>query len=66
MNISSVSNISTFQAARTQQQVSVAVFKKAMDVAEAQGQAAIALLEAAADTASQIQESEGHQLDVTI
>ena len=66
MNIGSVSDISAFQAARTQQQIGVAVLKKALDVADAQGQAAIALIESAAESIDQIQNNDGHQLDVTV
>ena len=65
MNVGSVSDISAFQAIRTQEQIAMAVFRKTLDVAEAQGDAAISLLESAAETADQIQESARHQLDVT-
>ena len=65
MNVGSVSDISAFQAIRTQEQIAMAVFRKTLDVAEAQGDAAISLLESAAETADQIQEAARHQLDVT-
>ncbi len=50
MQIPTASDISAFKAAETQQKVGTAVLKKSLDVAKAQGQAAISLLESAAET----------------
>ena len=66
MNVGNVSDISALQAARIQEQIGMAIFKKTLDVAEAQGQAAISLIESAAETAEQVLESAGPPLDVTV
>ena len=45
---------SALQAAQVQQQVGVAVARKTLDAAEAQGEAAVSLLQAAADFQQQM------------
>lgn len=51
MDIPSVASVSAMQAALLQQQVQIAVLAKANATATAQGEAAVALLEAAAQIA---------------
>lgn len=50
--------------AQLHQEVSVKVARKAMDAAEAQGQAAIDLIQAAAQVAKSYHPSKGHAIDV--
>lgn len=48
-DIPSIAAVSAFQQGQLAQQVSVAVAKKSLDAAKAQGQAAISLLQAAVE-----------------
>jgi hypothetical protein len=66
MVTSLASDFSAIQAAQTQQAVGVAVAKKSMDAAKQQGQAAISLLESAAQIQQQsLNPNVGRNLDVT-
>ncbi len=64
MKIASVSDISALQAARTKQQIGTAVLKKTLNVAKAQGQAAVALIDSATQLTGQPQGRGGLGLDV--
>ncbi len=66
MDMASVEGVSAIQAAMIQQQINMAVLSKTMDVANAQSQAAIELLEGAAEVLEQSQVPDDRQLDVRI
>ncbi len=55
----------TMSQAQLSQQVSTAVMRKSLDATKQQGQAAIALLEAAAQVAKNVEPGKGIALDVT-
>jgi hypothetical protein len=60
------SQFSAIQAAQTQQEVGMAVAKKSLDATKQQGQAAISLLESAAQIQKMsLNPSVGRKLDVT-
>ena len=67
MDIPSIASVSAMQAAMLQQQIQIAVLAKANQTASAQGDAAIALLEAAAEIAAPPTQSTSStgKLDVT-
>lgn len=52
MGIPSISSVSAMQAALVQQQIDIAMLAKANDSVKAQGEAAVALIEAAAELAA--------------
>jgi hypothetical protein len=59
-------SMSAISAARIDSQISTRVAVKAMDVVKEQGQAAVALIQAAADVQQSTSSgSDGHSLDVT-
>ncbi len=61
MQIPTASDISALKAAETQNKVGTAVLKKTLDVAKAQGEAAISLLESAAESfEAQKSHGQGH------
>jgi hypothetical protein len=66
MNISSVENVSGFQAAITQQKIDIAVFKKTLDASKAQSEAALEMLQSAAEITNQNKSNGNTQLDLTI
>ncbi len=66
MNIGSVEGGLAVQAAATQQQIGIAVLSKTMDIAKAQGQAVIDLIEGVAEIADQLQSSNGRHIDVQV
>ena len=66
MDIGSVEDVSAIQAAITRQQIDMAVFKKTLDVSETQAQAAIELIESAAEITDQHQRHGNGHLDVKI
>ncbi len=66
MDMASVEGVSAIQAAMIQQQINMAVLSRTMDVANAQGQAAIELLEGAAEAIELSQSSDSRQLDVRV
>lgn len=66
MQVGSVSSASALQSLQIQNQVDTAVLGKAQNAAEAEGQAAIALIESASDAITHEQDAQGgHGLDVT-
>jgi hypothetical protein len=66
MNIGSVENVSGFQAAITQQKIDIAVFKKTLDASKAQSEAALEMLQSAAEVTNQDKSNGNTQLDLTI
>ncbi len=66
MDIPSAASISALKAAQTQNQINTAVFKKSLDVAKAQGQAAISLLESAAESFDAQKNSGSGHFDVKV
>jgi len=66
MDIPSAASISALKAAQTQNQINTAVFKKSLDAAKAQGQAAISLLESAAESFDAQKSSGGGHIDVKV
>lgn len=66
MDIGSVEGLSAIQAAITQQQISTTLLSKTLDIANTQAQAAIDLIESAAETIEQGQSSGNRRLDVRI
>jgi hypothetical protein len=66
MDISSVENVSDFQAAITQQMIDIAVFKKTLDASKAQSEAALEMLQSAAEITNQNKSNGNTQLDLTI
>ncbi len=64
MDIGSVENVSGFQAAIMQQKIDIAVLKKTLDASKIQSEAALEMLQSAAEI---INQSNGNtQLDLTI
>ena len=59
MNVPTAASVSAMQAALLQQQVSIATLSKAQDAMESQGEAAIALLDAALELAEAQLETSG-------
>lgn len=66
MDIGSIKDVSAIQAAITRQQIDMTVLKKTLDISKAQGQAAIELLESAAEITDQLQSHGNRRLDVKI
>lgn len=66
MDIGSVEDISAFQAATTRQRFDMTVLKKTLEISKAQGQAAIELIESAAEITDQDPSHGNRKLDVTI
>jgi Putative motility protein len=64
MDISSVENVSGFQAAITQQKIDIAVFKKTLDASKPQSEATLEMLQSAAEITNQAESNT--QLDLTI
>jgi len=66
MDVSSVENVSGFQAAITQQKIDITVFKKTLDASKAQSEAALEMLQSAAEITSQNKSNGSTRLDLTI
>lgn len=66
MDIGSVEDVSAIQAAITREQIDMTVLKKALEVSKAQAQAAIELIESAAEITDQPQSHGNGHLDIKI
>ncbi len=65
MDIGSVEGLSNIQAAQVRAQIDIAVLAKTHDAAKLQGEAALALLESAAQVAHPTHDGEDRHVDVS-
>jgi len=66
MDIGSVENVSGFQAAIMQQKIDIAVLKKTLDASKIQSEAALEMLQSAAEITDQLQSNGSSHIDLTI
>ncbi len=66
MDISSIENVSGFQAAITQQKIDIAVLRKTLDASKVQSEAALEMLQSAAEITNKHQSNGNSTLDLTI
>jgi len=66
MDVVSIENVSGFQAAITQQKIDIAVLKKTLDASKSQAEAALEMLQSAAEITDQHQSNSSSHIDLTI